>query len=339
NDLEYLSPVEVGNTIMKLDFDTGSSDLWVFSDKLPLWQLQNHTFYPTEAVNTTNATASSNVRQVTGVKKEGFTWTIVYGDGTSASGVVFMDKVRVGAATVNTQAVEVATSVSRQFHEEKSDGLLGLGFGKTNTIKPQGQKTFFENLKDNLPLPLFTVSLKKGATGIYDFGFIDQKKYTGDIKYINVNTTRGYWEYAAVGYQVGNSPPVKTAFQSIADTGTTLLLLPTEVVKAFYANVPGAQLITTEGGYVYPCESAAKMPDLKLLVASTRTSNETPVELTVPGYFLDRGKSATGSGRCFGGVQMGSPALSIWGDIFLKSQFVVFEHVNDTNPRIGFAKQ
>jgi len=29
NDLEYLSPVEVGNTMMKMDFDTGSSDLLV----------------------------------------------------------------------------------------------------------------------------------------------------------------------------------------------------------------------------------------------------------------------------------------------------------------------
>jgi hypothetical protein len=27
NDLEYLSPVRIGNTMMQLDFDTGSSDL------------------------------------------------------------------------------------------------------------------------------------------------------------------------------------------------------------------------------------------------------------------------------------------------------------------------
>lgn len=29
NDLEYLSPVDIGGTIMQLDFDTGSSDLYV----------------------------------------------------------------------------------------------------------------------------------------------------------------------------------------------------------------------------------------------------------------------------------------------------------------------
>lgn len=27
NDLEYLSPVDIGGTMMQLDFDTGSSDL------------------------------------------------------------------------------------------------------------------------------------------------------------------------------------------------------------------------------------------------------------------------------------------------------------------------
>jgi hypothetical protein len=29
NDLEYLSPVDIGGTMMQLDFDTGSSDLYV----------------------------------------------------------------------------------------------------------------------------------------------------------------------------------------------------------------------------------------------------------------------------------------------------------------------
>lgn len=44
-----------------------------------------------------------------------------------------------------------------------------------------------------------------------------------------------------------------------------------------------------------------------------------------------------GSTSCYGGIQQGSNTLSIWGDVFLKSQFTVFD--GRTPPRIGFAKQ
>jgi hypothetical protein len=108
---------------------------------------------------------------------DGYSWKIAYGDGSGASGIVYADKVVVGGATVTQQAVEAATSVSAEFIREKSDGLLGLGFGHTNTIKPTKQPTFFENIKSTLKEPLFTVTLKKNASGTYDFGYIDEKKF------------------------------------------------------------------------------------------------------------------------------------------------------------------
>lgn len=108
---------------------------------------------------------------------DGLSWKIAYGDGSGASGVVYADKVKVGGVTATRQAVEAATSISAQFIEENSDGLLGLGFGNTNTIKPTKQPTFFENIKPSLKEPLFTVTLKKNATGVYDFGYIDPQKY------------------------------------------------------------------------------------------------------------------------------------------------------------------
>jgi aspergillopepsin I len=90
---------------------------------------------------------------------------------------VYADKVEIGPVTATSQAIEAATSVSTQFVRENHDGLLGLGFGHTNTIKPVKQPTFFENIKSTLKEPVFSVALKKNATGTYDFGFIDEKKY------------------------------------------------------------------------------------------------------------------------------------------------------------------
>jgi hypothetical protein len=291
---------------------------------LPEFQRKGHAFYLTND-NTTEGT----IRDVSGSEKKGFSWAIHYGDGTGASGIVFQDKVKIGPVAVAEQGVEAATKVSSQFYQQHSDGLLGLGFGKSNTVKPEKQKTWFENVKETLKDPVFTVSLKKNATGVYDFGWIDQKKYTGQIQYVPINNTRGYWEYPAESFQIGNGPATPLKFQAIADTGTTLMLLPPPAVKAYYAAIPGAASIPKEGGYVYPCEAVGQLPDITLAVGDAR--------ITVQGKWVDRGKSATGSGKCYGGIQNGSVGLSIWGDVFLKSQFVVFDGGN--TPRIGFAMQ
>jgi hypothetical protein len=137
---------------------------WVFSERLPQQQRVGHQFY-------------SLTNNTDGKPLDGLSWKIAYGDGSGASGVVYADRVKVGGVTATSQAVEAATSISAQFINEHSDGLLGLGFGNTNTIKPTKQPTFFENIKPSLKDPLFTVTLKKNATGIYDFGYIDPQKY------------------------------------------------------------------------------------------------------------------------------------------------------------------
>jgi|SRR5215469_5676013 len=175
NDVEYLSPVRVGRTTMRLDFDTGSSDLWVFSNQLPPNQTQGHATY--------DISSSS-----TGKMMQGFTWNISYGDKSGAQGLVYADKVVIGGATATSQAVEAATSISSEFISEDSDGLLGLGFGSFDNIKPQKQPTFFENIMASLEQPLFTVSLKKNASGTYDFGFIDPNKYVVGLQHPHTNS-------------------------------------------------------------------------------------------------------------------------------------------------------
>jgi len=121
----------------------------------------------------------------------------------------------------------------------------------------------------------------------------------------------------------------KLTFQSIADTGTTLLLLPPAATKDYYANVTGATMSQKEGGWIFPCNSL--LPDLTVQMLGDVTA-------VIPGTYMNRSVSQTpGSTSCYGGIQQGSATLSIWGDVFLKSQFVVFD--GSVTPRIGFAKQ
>ena len=80
----------------------------------------------------------------------------------------------VGTTTVKNQAVELAQYVSDQFLQDiNNDGLLGLAFSSINTVRPEQQLTFFDNVKSSLSAPLFAVDLKKGEAGTYAFGTID----------------------------------------------------------------------------------------------------------------------------------------------------------------------
>lgn len=171
-----------------------------------------------------------------------------------------------------------------------------------------------------------------------------------------------------------------------SDTGTTLLMLPEEVVDAYYKQVSGAEKSTTAGGYVVPCD--AELPDfITVISSSTGTGSSTgssPSSSSTPGlggssgggygdgglgsifgggfssgiFSNKRSTSSSGSGSykavtpgkhikmsaideegssCFGGIQSNSGmSFSIFGDVFLKSQYVVFD---PEKPRLGFAPQ
>jgi Eukaryotic aspartyl protease len=139
-----------------------------------------------------------------------------------------------------------------------------------------------------------------------------------------------------IGANTSSATPKPVSYQSIADTGTTLMLLPLSIVKDYYSHVPGARNVASEGGYVFPCNST--LPNLTVLMGNGTGSAATAV---VDGMFVNRSISATGSGLCYGGIQQGSDTLSIWGDVFLKSQFAVFDAGSGVTatPRVGFAKQ
>ncbi|KAF2466381.1 Asp-domain-containing protein [Lindgomyces ingoldianus] len=312
-DSLYLSPVDVGGTTLHLDFDTGSADLWCFSSLQASAQLTGHDYYKADASK----------------KVSGASWKISYGDGSGASGTVYADKVVVGGVTATSQAVEAATSVSTQFQQDRdTDGLLGLAFSSINTVKPTAAKTFFDNVKANLASPVFAVTLKYHAAGTYDFGFLDSTKYTGDITYTSVKTTNGFWEFTSTGYAVGSGSTTTASIDAIADTGTTLLYLPSAVVKAYYAKVTSAQNSNTYGGWVFPCSTT--LPDFTLVIGGSKQ--------VVPGKHINYAPVQTGSTTCYGGIQDNTGiGFSIFGDIFLKSKYVV--HEMSSTPRIGFAQQ
>ncbi|KAM0334967.1 hypothetical protein ACHAQA_000001 [Verticillium albo-atrum] len=315
-DSEYLTAVQIGTPpqTLKLDFDTGSSDLWVFSSETPASQVNGQTVY--------NSASSS-----TSKKLQSATWSISYGDGSSSSGDVYLDTVTVGGLTVKQQAVENARKVSSSFTSDPLDGLLGLAFSSINTVSPKKQLTFFDNAKSSLNSPLFTADLKHNANGKYNFGFIDSTAFKGSIAYTDVDNTDGFWAWTSTGYQVGSAAFKSTPITGIADTGTTLLLLPNSVVAAYYAKVSGARYDSTQGGYTFSC--TASLPAFVFGVEASR--------ITIPGSFINFAPIDDSGSVCFGGIQRNTGLdFSIFGDVALKAAFVVF---NGGDLTLGWASK
>ena len=244
---------------------------------------------------------------------------------------MYADTVDVGGVTATKQAVEAATSVSSTFTQNvDSDGLLGLAFSSINTVKPQQQTTFFDSVKSTLAKALFTVDLKKGAAGSYTFGYIDSSKYSGSITYVPVDDSQGFWQFTAGGYSVGgNNATTGSVGTAIADTGTSLLYLPTNVAKAYYAGVSGATLDSQQGGYTVPC--GATLPSFNVAIGGKT--------FTVPGEYINYAPLTAGSSTCFGGIQPNTGiGFTIFGDVFLKAVYAIFD-ASSSSPRLGFAAQ
>ena len=250
-DVEYLAPISIGGQTMVMDFDSGSSDLWVFNTQLATASQTGHTNF--------DPSKSTSFKLM-----QGASFTISYGDGSGAAGNVGTDTVNIGGATVTSQAIELATAVSTSFVQDtQSNGLVGLAFSKLNTVKPTAQKTFFDNAKENLAMPVFTADLRKNAVGAYTFGAIDSTKFNGSLTWAAVNTTNGFWQFSSTKFQVGTGAAMTVAGgQAIADTGTTLMLANAAVVNAYYSQVTGAVNNQTVGGVTFPCN--AQLPDLQV---------------------------------------------------------------------------
>jgi hypothetical protein len=305
DDLEYLVPVQIGTPpqTLNLDFDTGSSDLWVFSTETPSSSSQGHELY-----NPSKSTSSK--------KLNGASWTITYGDQSSSSGDVYTDIVSVGGLTVNSQAVESAQQVSAQFAQGNNDGLLGLAFSSINTVTPTPQKTWFDNISGSLDSPLFVADLRHETPGSYIFGTIPSA--ASNVLYAPVDNSQGFWQFST-------SSDIGGQFSAIADTGTTLLLGSDDLVSAYYANVQGARQDQQQGGYVFDCSS--DLPDFTFTVGEG--------QITVPGSLINYG-AASGS-ECFGGIQSsGGLPFAIFGDIALKAAYVVFD---SGNTQVGWAQK
>lgn len=224
---------------------------WVFNTNLPAASQQGHTIY--------DPSKSKTFQTLQG------TFNITYGDSSFANGPVGLETIDIGGATVAAQAIGLPNVVSDSFSSDSaSNGLVGLAFSRLNTIKPNQQKTFFDNIMPDLTQPVFTAQLISGGLGSYEFGNIDTTAFVGDLTTVPVDSSRGFWEISSAAAKVGGQTTAIPNGKAIVDTGTSLMLVGDEMLVAYWNTVEGAQLSEQAGGIIFPCNTA--LPDLQVAV-------------------------------------------------------------------------
>jgi len=310
---EWTGAISVGTPAQKfvIDFDTGSSDLWIPSSACKSSTCSKKSKF----------TASSSS---TAVKKSG-TFSIEYGDGSTVSGPVYTDTVAVAGVKATGQFFSPVTTLSSSFSDDPADGILGLAFPAIS------------NLKEN---PFFNTANKEGAAQANQFGFYlatsgselflggtDSAKYTGELEFHDVDTTSGFWQITGASAKAGNTTTV-SGFETIIDSGTTLMYGPTAAVKEVYAKVPGAKLFDkTDGFYSFPCSTP---PEISF--------NWGGKDWLISAANINLGETEEGSSQCVGSLAAQDLGLgsNVWllGDSFLKNVYSAFDFDKEA---VGFA--
>lgn len=319
-DAQYFGEITLGKPAQKFNviFDTGSSNLWIPSNRCKSVACYVHKRF--------NAKKSSTYEE------DGKEIEIHYGKG-SMKGILAKDELNVAGIKVSSQSFAEATSVPGfAFVLAKFDGLFGMGF---DTISVGNGTTPFTNMvKQNLiEEPIFSFYLNRDQTkspgGEIIFGGIDKQHYVEPITYVNV-TRRGYWQFEMDSVQIDNETiACKNKCQAIADTGTSLIAGPSEQVREINNKI-GAIEIPSTGQYALPNCNLESLPNVDLVIAGRKFT------LTPEQYVMKI--TMFGSTSCVSGISgFDLPNKEIWilGDVFIGPYYTIFDY---GGYRVGFAE-
>ncbi|KAJ2817877.1 hypothetical protein FBU31_006069, partial [Coemansia sp. 'formosensis'] len=243
------------------------------------------------------------------------------------------DTVQIGNLTVPNQVIGLATNESHAYQVDTVDGLLGLSYSGVSFIP--GVTTFLDNIVENsyLKEPIFSVYIKekdeKDYAGEYLFGDIDRSRFSGELTWVPLHQPK-FWEIMldGVSFNVDNvgKEVMDIRGPAIIDTGTTLIVMSDEQATEFHRGIPTAENSDIYG-WIMPCNADQVVPgNLSFTIGGN--------DFSVPVKNLVREPVKGLDGWCFSAVTSGASNFIILGDVFLRSNYVVFDR---GQARVGIA--
>ncbi|KAF5391514.1 hypothetical protein D9757_002457 [Collybiopsis confluens] len=313
DDEEWAGTISIGTPAQSflIDFDTGSSDLWVPSSSCTSSTCSSKKKYTASKSSTSS--------------KQSGSFSIQYGDGSTVSGPVYEETVTVAGIKVTRQEFSPVTTLSSSFADDPIDGILGLAYPLLSNL---GTNPFFNTAvtQGTVPAGEFGFFLSSSGSELF-LGGTNSAKFSGIPEFHDVDTSTGFWQITGASIFSGSTKAVSN-FETIIDSGTTIMYGPPSAVKTFYSKVPGSKLFdSTNGFYSFPCSS---IPDVSFSWggASFAISSEN----------FNLGTTASGASTCVGALAAQDLGLgtNTWllGDSFMKNVYSVFSFDQDA---VGFA--
>lgn len=310
---QYFSEMKIGTPpqTFKVILDTGSSNLWVPSQKCGSIACYLHTKYDSSSSET--------------YKANGTSFEIRYGSG-SLSGFVSQDVVEIGDLKIKHQDFAEATSEpGLAFAFGRFDGILGLGYDtiSVNQIVPPFYNMVNQGLLDEPVFAFYLGSTEQESEVV--FGGIDKNHYEGKLIKLPVRR-KAYWEVDFEAIAIGKDEAELEHMGAILDTGTSLIALPSTIAEMLNEEIGAKKGFN--GQYSVECSKREELPDLTFTLSGHKFS------ITPYDYILEVSGSCISS---FMPMDFPEPVgpLAILGDAFLRRWYSVYDLGTNS---VGLAK-
>lgn len=244
---------------------------------------------------------------------------------------MYVDTVRLGGFTLPNATIQSAQVIASRFEREHGlTGVLGLAKALPNNINPPTPTTL-DLLREYLDHPVFTVDVRRNATGRFDFGKLHTSLASDNITWIVSNPDSVHWD---VDFDLTTWDQDHLwyyhKFTATIDTGTTLMFMPDILASRYWLSIDGIKVDPhLSNAYTFLCDS--HLPDFSFKLPQTEHI------LTIPGQYLNYGPVDEDPDYCWGGMQSAAGMeTAILGDVMLKALFVAFDL---DQGRIGFANK
>lgn len=315
-DLQWVGNITIGTPPKRfvIDFDTGSSDLWIPSTDCPTSYCQ--------AKNKYNPSASTTSHRYPG------TFRILYADNSTVEGNNYTDTVSVAGVKVDNQYLAGATNITLADTSSPMDGILGLAWPELSALK---QNPFFFSAisQGAVAEPVFAFFLTNTSASELHLGGVNHTLFIPPIEAHPLSAdAKGFWKISN-GIVELDGKKVLSGIETIIDSGTTLMYGPPEAVRTVFAQVPGAKpFASLPGAYQFPCNPPPKL-----------SFGWGGKQWEIAEWNFNLGQTEPGSTDCVGSLlaqDLGLGANSwLLGDSFMKNVYNVFDVGSKS---VGFAQ-
>lgn len=313
---------------VRLQIDTGSSDMWVHSAGLPEcqgWDIVNCSRSGTFEANASSTYAYLNSN-----------FSIWYLDFHNSRGDYALETVSIGGQQVSNVQFGIG------YNTISPMGVLGIGYRSDEAIV---DNKFYPNLPELMveqgliQSNAYSLWLDdiESSTGTILFGGVDTHKFHGMLHTLPVIPSAGVYNRVSIMMSgIGLSTDGRRQFSSnnlseivLLDSGTTFTLLPVNLFDAILQalDTPYEMLGRTA---IIDCSLAESATSIDFTFSSTKivvSMNELVVQaVNSDGEELTK---EDGSPKCLFGIVPSETERVILGDTFLRSAYVVYDLANN----------